>query len=101
MALQWQTTWDQSEQFTPVPMSSPITFGTPGPPASADIIVDETTLYQQIDGMGASLSERVHHVLRVVPQPLISADSSALTLINLKVCALICTIDFLNILGRT
>ncbi|KAF8335211.1 glycoside hydrolase family 30 protein [Amanita rubescens] len=63
----WQTTWDQSKQFTPVPVSSPITFGTPGPPASADITVNETTLYQQIDGMGASLT-----------------DSSAWTLNNLK-----------------
>ncbi|KAF8631474.1 hypothetical protein AX15_002387 [Amanita polypyramis BW_CC] len=63
----WQTTWDRSMQFTPVPISSPINFGEPGPPANADIIVDDTTLYQQIDGFGASLT-----------------DSSAFVLNNLK-----------------
>ncbi|KAK2462624.1 hypothetical protein APHAL10511_005357 [Amanita phalloides] len=63
----WQTTWDGSMQFMRVPLTSPFDFGTPGPAASANIIVDDTTLYQQIDGFGASLT-----------------DSSALVLDNLK-----------------
>ncbi|KAJ7752198.1 glycoside hydrolase family 30 protein [Mycena maculata] len=63
----WQTTWDREELFTSLAPSTPINFVTPGPPADADIIVTETTVYQTINGFGGSLT-----------------DSSALTLNNLK-----------------
>ncbi|PPQ98667.1 hypothetical protein CVT26_013813 [Gymnopilus dilepis] len=63
----WQTTWDRSKLFTSLAPSSPINFVTPGPAASADIVVNDAVEYQPIAGFGASLT-----------------DSSALTLNNLK-----------------
>ncbi|KAM6503070.1 Glycoside hydrolase superfamily [Amanita muscaria] len=63
----WQTTWDSSDLFTHVPMSSSINFVTPGPVANADVVVSDSVVFQQIDGIGASLT-----------------DSSALILSNLK-----------------
>ncbi|KAF8889154.1 glycoside hydrolase family 30 protein, partial [Gymnopilus junonius] len=63
----WQTTWDRSKLFTSLAPSSPINFATPGPAASADIVVNDAIEYQPIAGFGASLT-----------------DSSALTLSNLK-----------------
>ncbi|KAJ7732982.1 glycoside hydrolase [Mycena metata] len=64
----WQTTWDKQGLFTSLAPSTPINFVTPGPAASADIVVTETTTFQTINGFG------VHSV----------PDSSALTLNNLK-----------------
>ncbi|KAJ7871759.1 glucan endo-1,6-beta-glucosidase [Mycena leptocephala] len=63
----WQTTWDRQKLFTSLAPSTPINFATPGPAASADIVVTETTVFQTINGFGGSLT-----------------DSSALTLNNLK-----------------
>lgn len=63
----WQTTWDRSNLFTSIPPSSPINFVTPGPIGSADIVINDTAVYQPIDGFGAALT-----------------DSSALTLHKLK-----------------
>ncbi|KAJ7035388.1 glycoside hydrolase superfamily [Mycena alexandri] len=63
----WQTTWNRQELFTSLAPSTPINFVTPGPAASADIVVTETTTFQTINGFGGSLT-----------------DSSALTLNNLK-----------------
>ncbi|KAJ6449146.1 glycoside hydrolase family 30 protein [Mycena vitilis] len=63
----WQTTWNHAELFTSLAPSTPINFGTPGPVASADIVVSETTMYQTINGFGGTLT-----------------DSSALVLNNLK-----------------
>ncbi|KAJ7703693.1 glycoside hydrolase family 30 protein, partial [Mycena rosella] len=63
----WQTTWDRAGLFTSLAPSTPINFVTPGAPASADIVVTETTVFQTINGFGGSLT-----------------DSSALVLNNLK-----------------
>ncbi|KAJ7113244.1 glycoside hydrolase family 30 protein [Mycena crocata] len=59
----WQTTWDRQKLFASLAQSTPINFLTPGPAASADIVVTETTVFQTINGC---------------------ADSSALVLNNLK-----------------
>ncbi|KAJ7441553.1 glycoside hydrolase family 30 protein [Mycena latifolia] len=63
----WQTTWDRAKLFTSLAPSTPINFVTPGTPATADIVVTETTVFQTINGFGGSLT-----------------DSSALILNNLK-----------------
>ncbi|KAF8964806.1 glycoside hydrolase [Flammula alnicola] len=63
----WQTTWERSKLFTSLAPSSPINFVTPGPIGSADIVINDGTLYQSIVGFGGSLT-----------------DSAALTLNNLK-----------------
>ncbi|KAF8896227.1 glycoside hydrolase family 30 protein [Infundibulicybe gibba] len=63
----WQTTWDRSKLFTSLAPSSPINFANPGAIGSADIVVDDSSQFQMIDGFGASLT-----------------DSAALTLSNLK-----------------
>ncbi|KAJ7721547.1 glycoside hydrolase superfamily [Mycena maculata] len=60
------TTWDRAELLTAL-NAAPINFTTVGPIAGADITVDETTTYQNMDGFGASLT-----------------DSSAKLLVNLK-----------------
>jgi O-glycosyl hydrolase len=54
---QWQTTWDRQKLFTSLAPSTPINFATPGPAASADIVVTETTVFQTINGFGGSLSK--------------------------------------------
>ncbi|KAF8180143.1 glucan endo-1,6-beta-glucosidase [Pholiota molesta] len=63
----WQTTWDRSKLFTSLAPSSPINFVTPGAIGSADIVINDGTVYQQIAGFGGSLT-----------------DSSATILNNLK-----------------
>ncbi|EPQ55645.1 glycoside hydrolase [Gloeophyllum trabeum ATCC 11539] len=64
----WQTTWDRSKLFTYFqPPNPPIEFTSPGTIGAADIVVDDTQVYQTIWGFGASLT-----------------DSSALLLSNLK-----------------
>ncbi|KAI0027735.1 glycoside hydrolase [Vararia minispora EC-137] len=63
----WQTTWDRSKLFTSLAPSSPFNFGTPGAIGQADIVVDDSTVYQQMDGFGGSLT-----------------DSAATVLVNLK-----------------
>ncbi|KAF9558907.1 glycoside hydrolase family 30 protein [Agrocybe pediades] len=65
----WQTTWDRSKLFTSLAPSTPINFVTPGPIASADIVINDANVFQPILGFGGSLT-----------------DSSALTLNNLKAC---------------
>ncbi|KAF8501267.1 glycoside hydrolase superfamily [Gautieria morchelliformis] len=57
--VQWQTTWDRQKLFTRQPTTSglPINFGTPGPIGSADIVVDDTEIFQSMDGFGASLTD--------------------------------------------
>lgn len=65
---QWQTTWDRKMLLTYFqPDPGPINFVTPGPIGSADIVINDTALYQTIYGFGAALT-----------------DSSALLLYNLK-----------------
>ncbi|KAF8797524.1 glycoside hydrolase family 30 protein [Phlegmacium glaucopus] len=65
----WQTTWDLNKLFTSLAPSPPINFVTPGPISNgtADIVVDDTSVFQPIVGFGGSLT-----------------DSAALTLNNLK-----------------
>ncbi|TCD70167.1 hypothetical protein EIP91_004637 [Steccherinum ochraceum] len=64
----YSTTWDRSKLFTYTNLgSSPINFVTPGPAASADIVINDGTVYQPVYGFGGSLT-----------------DSSALLLNNLK-----------------
>ncbi|PFH48236.1 glycoside hydrolase family 30 protein [Amanita thiersii Skay4041] len=63
----WQTKWDRTKLFTSLAPSSAINFVSPGTAASADIVVSDNVLMQQIDGMGGTLT-----------------DSAALTLNNLK-----------------
>ncbi|KAG1816364.1 glycoside hydrolase family 30 protein [Suillus subaureus] len=65
----WQTTWDRDMLFTySQPTPDPINFVTPGAIGSADIAVDDSSVYQTVYGFGASLT-----------------DSSAELLNNLKV----------------
>ncbi|KAL1696028.1 glycoside hydrolase family 30 protein [Schizophyllum commune] len=62
----YQTTHDQNHLFSAVGpgVASPINFDTPGTSAaSADIVVDETTVYQSIAGYGASLTDASASVL--------------------------------------
>jgi len=42
--------------FQPTP--DPINFVTPGPIGSADIVIDDSSVYQTVYGFGASLSKR-------------------------------------------
>ncbi|KAF9485722.1 glycoside hydrolase [Pholiota conissans] len=63
----WQTTWDRSKLFTSLAPSSPINFVTPGAIGSADIVINDGTVFQSIAGFGGSLT-----------------DTSATTLNNLK-----------------
>ncbi|KIJ64292.1 glycoside hydrolase family 30 protein [Hydnomerulius pinastri MD-312] len=64
----WQTTWDRDMLLTYFqPNPDPINFVTPGAIGSADIVVDDSSVYQTIYGFGATLT-----------------DSSAQLLSNLK-----------------
>jgi hypothetical protein len=87
---QWQTTWDRSKLFSSVGSSPPINFVKPGPAASADIVVSDSTKYQTIVGFGGTLSEfqPIFPVSVDGFDAFNAADSSALTLSNLKVCCL-------------
>ncbi|KAG9310857.1 glycoside hydrolase family 30 protein [Chiua virens] len=54
----WQTTWDRQNLFTySQPNPDPINFVTPSAIGSADIVVDDSTVYQTIYGFGASLTD--------------------------------------------
>ncbi|KAJ4481148.1 glucan endo-1,6-beta-glucosidase [Lentinula aciculospora] len=53
----WQTTWDRSGLFTSLAPSTPINFVTPGAIGSADIVVDDTSVFQNVYGFGGSLSD--------------------------------------------
>ncbi|KAF8736263.1 hypothetical protein AX14_000575 [Amanita brunnescens Koide BX004] len=63
----WQTTWDQSSLFEKLPLTSPIEFSAYGGISDAGIVINDSAIYQQIDGIGASCT-----------------DSSAFILNNLK-----------------
>jgi hypothetical protein len=53
--MQWQTTWDRTKLLTR--SSDPvINFVTKGAIGDADIVVSDGTVYQQMDGFGATLS---------------------------------------------
>ncbi|KIK92142.1 glycoside hydrolase family 30 protein [Paxillus rubicundulus Ve08.2h10] len=54
----WQTTWDREMLFTHLqPTPDPINFVSPGAIGSADIVIDDSSLYQTILGFGASLTD--------------------------------------------
>ncbi|KAG6818641.1 hypothetical protein H0H93_003231, partial [Arthromyces matolae] len=55
--IEWQTKWDRSKLFTSLAPSTPINFGTPGAIGQADIVVDDSTVYQSIAGFGGSLTD--------------------------------------------
>ncbi|PPQ69578.1 hypothetical protein CVT24_001378 [Panaeolus cyanescens] len=63
----WQTTWNGTNLFKALNPRPPLDFVTPGPIGAADIVVSHSTIYQEIVGFGATLT-----------------DSSALLLNNLK-----------------
>lgn len=44
----WQTTWDRSKLFTSLAPTSPINFVSPGTTGSADIVVNDGAVYQQM-----------------------------------------------------
>ncbi|KAF8127610.1 glycoside hydrolase family 30 protein [Boletus edulis] len=54
----WQTTWDKAKLLTYFqPSPDPINFVTPGPIGSADIVIDDSAVYQTIHGFGATLTD--------------------------------------------
>ncbi|KAF7311445.1 Glycoside hydrolase [Mycena kentingensis (nom. inval.)] len=52
----WQTLWDKSTLMAPLNLD-PIAFSTPIPPGETDVTVDDTAVYQQMDGFGAALTD--------------------------------------------
>ena len=52
----WQTTWDRTNLFSNISPSTPINFVTPGPAASADIVINDGQQFQPVYGFGGSLS---------------------------------------------
>lgn len=65
--MQWQTTWDRQQLFTRQTANLPINFGAPGPTGQADIVVDDTQVFQSIDGFGATLSEQIDSLFLSCP----------------------------------
>ncbi|KZP16591.1 glycoside hydrolase family 30 protein [Athelia psychrophila] len=63
----WATTWDRASLFSDVSPASPINFVTPSAIGDADIVVDDSTVYQTMAGFGGTLT-----------------DGAALTLYNMK-----------------
>ena len=61
-AIQWTTTWDRSSLLTYKNLGpNPINFVSPGTTGSADIVVDDSSTFQSIWGVGGSLSKS-HYV---------------------------------------
>lgn len=59
----YTTTWDRTSQFKYTNLATPINFVTPGSTGSADIKVDDSTVYQQIDGFGGTLTDNAASTL--------------------------------------
>jgi len=57
VSVQWETAWDKSVLLNKQSLSSPITFGPPGPPGQADIAIDDAAVFQTVVGFGATLSK--------------------------------------------
>ncbi|KAI0081546.1 glycoside hydrolase [Panus rudis PR-1116 ss-1] len=54
----WSTTWDRSKLFTYTNLGpNPINFVSPGPIASADIVINDAQTYQSVWGFGGSLTD--------------------------------------------
>lgn len=62
VSIQWQTTWDRSGLFTSLAPSTPINFVSPGAIGSADIVVDDSSVFQTVYGFGGSLSDYFVHL---------------------------------------
>lgn len=71
--------------MTPEKPSSPISFVSDAGAADANILIKDTSRYQTMDGVGASLSRSLQYYLFHDPNFSESADSSALLLSKLKV----------------
>lgn len=83
--MQWQTTWDRNMLFTYFqPTPDPINFVTPGTIGSADIVIDDSSVYQTVYGFGASLSKLGGCFSGPSVNDVVLADSSAELLNNLK-----------------
>jgi hypothetical protein len=86
ICVQWQTTWDRNILFTHFqPTPEPINFVTPGAIGSADIVIDDSSVYQTVYGFGASLSKLYLRFSGSSVDGIIPADSSVELLNNLKV----------------
>ncbi|KAJ4001156.1 glucan endo-1,6-beta-glucosidase [Lentinula boryana] len=59
----WQTTWDRSGLFTSLAPSTPINFVSPSAIGSADIVVDDTSVFQTVYGFGGSLTDSAAELL--------------------------------------
>ncbi|GAW00393.1 glycoside hydrolase family 30 protein [Lentinula edodes] len=59
----WQTTWDRSGLFTSLAPSTPINFVSPGAIGSADIVVDDSSVFQTVYGFGGSLTDSAAELL--------------------------------------
>ncbi|KZT50959.1 glycoside hydrolase family 30 protein [Calocera cornea HHB12733] len=59
----WVTEYDQSALFQRQTWSTPINFVSPGDIGQADIVVDDGTVYQDIDGFGAALTDSSAQIL--------------------------------------
>ena len=61
-APQWSTTWDRSKLFTYTNLSpNPINFVAPNVVGSADIDVDDSSVFQSVFGFGGTLSRTQTH----------------------------------------
>ncbi|KAG1839309.1 glycoside hydrolase family 30 protein [Suillus subalutaceus] len=66
----WQTTWDKNMLFTYFqPTPDPINFVTPGAIGSADIVIDDSSVYQTVYGFGASLTDSSAEFVHQVQNP--------------------------------
>ncbi|KAG1740170.1 glycoside hydrolase family 30 protein [Suillus paluster] len=59
----WQTTWDREMLLSYSQPTEPINFVTPGAIGSADIVVDDSSVYQTVYGFGASLTDSAAELL--------------------------------------
>jgi len=63
---QWSTTWQRDNLFTYQNLSpNPINFVSPGSTGTSDIVVDDSTVYQQMAGHGAALSQ--YPIVAIMP----------------------------------
>ncbi|KAI0352581.1 glycoside hydrolase [Trametes cingulata] len=60
----WTTTWDRSQLLTYKNLSpNPVNFVSPGPAGQADITVNDGTVFQNMVGFGASLTDASAQIL--------------------------------------
>lgn len=59
----WQTKWDRTNLFSNISPSTPIDFVTPGDIGQADIVITDSTVYQQMVGFGGSLTDSSASIL--------------------------------------